>query len=72
MMIKKTESNPVVDCGLCPLCGDKNYCEVDKGTDCWCRSETFTEQLLFKVPDDRKQKACICRNCVRGFAGSEG
>ena len=85
MMIKKnTEGNPVVGCGLYPLCGGQNYCEassgvssevnskinceVNKESDCWCRSETFTEQLLPRVPDDRQQKACICQNCVRAFA----
>ena len=87
MIKKNTENNPVVDCGLCPLCGGQNYCEVSSGVssevnsevdseincevnkeaDCWCRSESFTEQLLSRVPDDRKQKACICQNCVRAF-----
>ena len=69
-MIKKTESNSVVDCGLCPLCGYQNYCEVNKGADCWCQSETFTEQLLSRLPDDR-QKACICQNCVRAFTDAD-
>lgn len=87
MIKKRIESNRDVDSGLCPLCGGQNYCEVSSGfssevnsenncevnkeADCWCRSESFAEQLLPRVPDDR-QKACICQNCVRAFTDVEG
>jgi len=66
---KEVENKGAVDSALCPLCRGQNYCEVtleiNKGADCWCRSETFTKDLLSRAPIDQQQKACICQNCVR-------
>jgi|GEM_PF-990737 len=70
---KEIENKGIVDSALCPICRGQNHCEVgrgvsymlNKGADCWCRSETFTKNLLSRVPSDQQQKACICQNCVR-------
>ena len=36
----------IADAKKCPLCGQPNNCEVDRGSDCWCFSETFSKELL--------------------------
>lgn len=55
----------------CPLCGQPNQCanEVARATGigqgpCWCTRVDFSEELLQKVPDAAKRKACICHNCA--------
>jgi len=57
---------------LCPLCGQANECamEVERATGvkqppCWCMSVDFTAELLAKVPQDAKNRACICPACAR-------
>ena len=32
---------------------------------CWCRNETFTVELLDRVPEPAKGLACVCQGCVR-------
>jgi hypothetical protein len=59
------------DAGKCPLCGQGNDCQlctaaVDKGP-CWCTRMNFPEMLLQRVPEELKNKACICRACVTDF-----
>ena len=53
------------DPNLCPLCGEQNHCGVSQPEDCWCRSETFSHELIESIPDNKVKKACICQNCVR-------
>jgi len=53
------------DPNLCPLCGEPNNCGVSKPEDCWCRLETFSDELIQSVPTDKVKKACICQNCVK-------
>jgi len=52
----------------CPLCGGPNACAPAKSaildTPCWCRNVTFSVELLSKVPDQFKNKACICATCA--------
>ena len=59
---------------LCPLCGHPNGCAVsDAGkfaVDCWCKSMTFSDACLVRVPDALRGKACICRRCAEGTGGS--
>ncbi|MDO6720417.1 cysteine-rich CWC family protein [Psychrosphaera sp. 1_MG-2023] len=50
------------------MCNTDNQCGnlTNCGEDCWCTSPdiTFTKELLNKVPDDLKDKACICKACA--------
>lgn len=54
----------------CPLCGGPNGCvpaacgsfEVN----CWCKSVAFSAELLARVPEAARHKACICRGCATG------
>ena len=51
----------------CPVCGKANECAVaGSGTfevECWCKNTTFSTDLLSRIPDQNRNKACICRTC---------
>ena len=58
----------------CPLCGGDNRCamELEKATGqvqppCWCVSQTFSADLLARLPAEAQDKACICGACVARF-----
>ena len=55
----------------CPLCGEANDCQLCspaayKGS-CWCARVEMPEQLLARVPENLRNRACICRDCVEKF-----
>ncbi|MCO5052186.1 MAG: cysteine-rich CWC family protein [Verrucomicrobiae bacterium] len=55
----------------CPLCGRPNECQLCtaaayKGP-CWCATVMIPEELIARVPAERRTEACICRNCVMEF-----
>jgi prepilin-type processing-associated H-X9-DG protein/prepilin-type N-terminal cleavage/methylation domain-containing protein len=55
----------------CPLCGEANGCQLCspatyKGS-CWCARVEMPPPLLARVPDNFRNRACICRNCVEKF-----
>jgi hypothetical protein len=61
-----------VDATRCPLCGGDNRCamELQKATGvpqppCWCVSETFTPELLARIPEAARGSACLCPACVK-------
>jgi len=54
-----------IDPDICPLCGEQNNCGMGKPDDCWCRSETFSGDLIQRIPHEKENKACICQNCVK-------
>jgi hypothetical protein len=63
------------DAGRCPLCGEPNDCQlcaIDpyKGP-CWCAKVEIPDALLAQVPQDMRNKACICRDCVMKFHRSK-
>ena len=58
----------------CPLCGGDNRCamEVQKATGepqppCWCVTETFSPDLLARLPEAAQDQACICASCLARF-----
>jgi hypothetical protein len=58
----------------CPLCGEDNRCamEMEKLTGqpqapCWCVSQTFSAELLARLPDQARGRACICGRCLAEF-----
>ena len=56
---------------LCPLCGGPNDCQLcalvaGKGP-CWCFNVTMPEELLARVPENFRNRACVCRSCVERF-----
>lgn len=58
----------------CPLCGGPNGCapaasgSLDSA--CWCTETKITPELLARVPEALRNKACICRDCAMGRAVS--
>ena len=55
----------------CPLCGATNECQLCspaayKGG-CWCAHEVIPPELLARVPEDFRTRACICQKCVALF-----
>ena len=55
----------------CPLCGGANACQLCspaayKGQ-CWCAHEEILPELLARVPEKFRNRACICRRCVKKF-----
>ena len=53
---------------LCVLCGGVNGCGVAAGqSDCWCFATRVPEGLLARVPDEMRDRACICQVCIASF-----
>jgi prepilin-type N-terminal cleavage/methylation domain-containing protein/prepilin-type processing-associated H-X9-DG protein len=55
----------------CPLCGAANACQLCspaayKGS-CWCARVEIPGELLARVPENLRNRACICRACVEKF-----
>jgi len=55
----------------CPLCGGANECQLCspaafKGR-CWCAQGEIADELLARVPENFRNRACICRPCVEKF-----
>ena len=55
----------------CPLCSGANACQLCsvhafKGQ-CWCAREDLADELLARVPEQFRNRACICRPCVEKF-----
>jgi prepilin-type processing-associated H-X9-DG protein/prepilin-type N-terminal cleavage/methylation domain-containing protein len=66
-------SNPpqFFDPGRCPLCGGPNGCQLCspaayKGP-CWCAQVEIPGALLARVPENFRNRACICQKCVAAF-----
>jgi hypothetical protein len=62
------------DATRCPLCGGDNRCamEIERATGqkqgpCWCVSQTFSAELLARLPASAQGKACICAHCLSAF-----
>lgn len=47
----------------CPICGKPNNCQHDKGN-CWCEKVEIPKYILDLVPDDKRGKVCICKDCI--------
>lgn len=56
-----------VETSNCPLCQQKNYCDVDSPQQCWCTLEKVPQALIQQVPDKAKGKSCICKACIKKF-----
>nr|WP_300004408.1 cysteine-rich CWC family protein [Tissierella sp.] len=54
-----------LDTKICPICGRDNKCMHNK--DCWCMEKEIPQQLIARVPLDKRDKACICEACVDAF-----
>ncbi|HYF16651.1 MAG TPA: cysteine-rich CWC family protein [Ramlibacter sp.] len=60
----------------CPLCGAANGCAMERQRltgepqpPCWCTQVDFSRELLSRLPDDARGKACICPACAAPIPG---
>ena len=55
----------------CPLCGLANACQLCSPAACrgacWCAHEEIAAELLARVPENLRNRACICKNCLEKF-----
>ncbi|NQZ20691.1 MAG: cysteine-rich CWC family protein [Colwellia sp.] len=51
----------------CPLCQQKNRCEIASLQGCWCLLEKVPKALIQQVSDEDKDKVCICQACIKKF-----
>jgi hypothetical protein len=65
-------AGPALDPDRCPLCGQSNQCamQVQRTTGvtqppCWCSRTSFDPALLASVPQQLRDKACICPVCAQ-------
>jgi hypothetical protein len=56
-----------IETSNCPLCQQKNCCDVDSPEQCWCTLEKVPKALIQQVPDKAKGKICICQACIKKF-----
>jgi prepilin-type N-terminal cleavage/methylation domain-containing protein/prepilin-type processing-associated H-X9-DG protein len=59
------------DTHLCPLCGGPNHCQLcsivgTKGP-CWCALFEIPAALIARVPEEFRNRSCICQPCVETF-----
>ncbi|WP_169817419.1 cysteine-rich CWC family protein [Caryophanon tenue] len=54
----------------CPLCDADNQClaNTPNVANCWCMTKTFHEWVLAQIPEDAKNKACICEGCLTKYS----
>jgi hypothetical protein len=56
---------PSVDPDTCPLCGEPNGCGLAAGAStCWCFTASIPAAALERVPDDARDRNCICAACA--------
>jgi hypothetical protein len=61
------------DPSRCPLCGGPNGCAVEAGGEaaaCWCMQVEMGDEVLERVPEPARNRACVCAACARGDAES--
>ena len=59
-----------IDDSTCPLCQQQNRCEVQAaqaGETCWCMNTQVPAELLAKIPENLRNKICICNACIVNF-----
>ena len=57
-----------MDLNICPACGLSNRCTLaDPRTadkPCWCFSVDIDPAVLTALPDELRNKACLCPRCA--------
>jgi hypothetical protein len=61
-------NTPLSGPDTCPVCGQSNRCTLaDPRTvdrPCWCFTETIDRAVLAALPQELKDKACLCPRCA--------
>lgn len=62
-------ASPMTTPTLCPACGAPNDCTLadprTAGMACWCFSVSIDPALLQALPDELRNKACLCPRCAQ-------
>lgn len=63
------------DTAVCPLCGGLNACSLvvsaESSEPCWCESIVVPQEVLDRIPQEARNKSCVCRECImRYIAGA--
>ena len=54
---------------VCPLCQRPNRCDASGANGrCWCFDLHVPAALLAQLPEDQRNTACICRECIVEFS----
>lgn len=60
-----------IDPSVCPICGKPNNCrlaqEVPSPEPCWCTRIRISQHVLNLVPEQARNRACVCRSCVKKY-----
>ncbi|MCB9616400.1 MAG: cysteine-rich CWC family protein [Sandaracinus sp.] len=49
----------------CALCGAQNECGVAAGAShCWCFDVVIPASLLARIPEELRDRACVCPSCI--------
>jgi len=56
---------------LCPLCQSQNLCGVNNKKACWCSKIHIPSELIDTLPNEVKNKACLCQKCVAKFQSAK-
>jgi hypothetical protein len=58
----------------CPICGGPNGCGLAAGAStCWCFTASIPAAALEQVPDEARDRRCICATCAdAGKLGQTG
>lgn len=57
------------DPSRCPLCGSPNGCAMAAGNGaaaCWCMELEIPRDVLARIPETARDRACVCAACARG------
>ncbi|HSI10212.1 MAG: cysteine-rich CWC family protein [Rariglobus sp.] len=58
---------------ICPLCQRSNRCDASAANGrCWCFDVQVPAGLLAQLPEDQRNTACICRECIVSFNEESG
>lgn len=58
----------MIDTKKCPFCGKENLCEAHiPNNNCWCNTIKVPIELREFIPDEKRMKACICKECILFF-----
>lgn len=54
---------------ICPICHKTNHCGEASGSGdkCWCATEIFPQEIFELVPEELRNKVCICKECLERF-----
>ena len=62
----------MADATRCALCGGPNDCGMALGkSDCWCFSTPIPAEVLARVPDEERNRVCVCRRCAESAGPRE-